>query len=156
MGTRITPDDPVACNPCSFFGVPAKTPCKIYAYFWEIVGCPESKIPPNMHLFTLFQDDVNPCMYRNVSDSFGWDVQLQLVGGPVRAVIHLWDNLGDCYFWDSLNGVVAEHDIFSNEILECVEGSLGLEGNAFVLWLEAAVSSILNLESGSLSAAGLL
>ncbi len=143
MGTRIEPEPPSPGDNCAWFITPASTPVKIYAMFWSIGNCPGGVEPPNYHLFSLFQDDVNACLFRNVLGALGWQVQLQFVGGPQRSVIHLWDNVGNAYFYNALAGAADEHDVFTNEIIACTLDDLGIGGFAMIFWLDA-VYTILN------------
>lgn len=145
MGTKIDPEEPYLGDKCEWFVDPDHTPKKIYAYFWEIVTCPDRKLAPNMHLFPMFQDDEEPCLWRNVIGSSGWDASVRYLAFEPRTTLWLINTAAGSYFEGELVDRAAEHDIFENKNTECDEQKYGVGGNAFLIWKKAAVDLINNM-----------
>lgn len=138
MGTRISLSDPVYGPDCPTCFAVGKTPQTIYAWFWEVlkgdkVGALE---PPNLHLFTLTQDDVNQCLWKNNIGAFGWDVQLQIFAGPNTRLI-IYRDVIKAYFSCTLAKCPVEHDIFDNALWH-PPGAWGYNGHGIIQWLETA------------------
>lgn len=145
MGTRITPDDPIAGNPCEWFFDPDNTPHKIYAYFWELEQCPGRKLPPNMHIFTMFQDDEKPCEWRNVPSAQGWECGIAYRNVPPLSRLYLINLAAGLYFDGDLAWRADEHDVFNNKIVDCLGPNFAQKGNGLIFWLEAATGLLESL-----------
>lgn len=142
MGTTIRLDDPVYCVDCIDAFPPDKTPCKIYAWFWGVkkgdkVGARE---PANLHLFTLIQDDIEPCLWKNDPSDFGWDIQLQFWPDPVGdPFLRLWmyGTPVQPYFSYTARVIPAEHLVFDNALWP-PPGAWGYDGHGIIMWLDKA------------------
>lgn len=151
MGTPIDRDDPIWGVNCPKFAVPAETPETIYVYFWDIEPCPGALIPPpNMHLFTLHQDDVIPCIWNYDNADFGFTVLLDLQTVTPWGLELRHQDLS-AYFIGQTHGAPSEHDVVTSTLDVCGLGNYGAIGFATLFWKVAAVKLItdMNLPSDS-------
>lgn len=144
MGIKVDPTDPQICENCWHMIEPLETPCQIFVYFWEVEFCPGRQVPPNLHVFTCFQDDENPCTYDSGDLPMGWRVTVLWGVAPNDTKIYLWDEFGFMYFRGTFNGSAVEHDVFDNDLVDCDPPELigGKFGYAMLFWKKAAVQLI--------------
>lgn len=145
MGTRIEIDDPVSADVCACFPTPNETPYKILMYFWGMAKCPAGIQPPNGRLFTLFQNDGDPCQWDSDCAGSGWIIRLNYLCGQNQTEIYLSDLTPENYFHGLRNGFPNEHTVFPNQIIHCGFNQLATDGFCTFFWLEAAVHLLSNM-----------
>jgi len=107
-----------------------------------MVACPAAPIaPPNMHLFTLQQDDVKPCWWIFDSVAMGFKILLDATSlAPLALELRHQDN--NLYFQGHIWGAMCEHQVFTNNNVACPGGIYAYVGWATIFWLDAAVGVI--------------
>ncbi|MGB3906456.1 MAG: hypothetical protein WBB22_16225 [Anaerolineae bacterium] len=114
------------------------TPKLIFVQFYDLIQCPGNPVPPNGHLFSCFQDDINPCKWNNVPSAAGWEVEVQYMCGQNQTEIWLGRGGVNNFFDGLLNGFQDEHAVFSNIWSGCNAIYGSHSGHATLLWLSAA------------------
>lgn len=138
MGTPIPPEPPPHGDDCLHFPEPTETPHEIYVYFWGMVVCPFAlELPPNMHLFTLVQNDAIPCLWEYENAAFGFTIVLDIQTiTPMGLELRHTDT--SPYFRAELDGPPAEHQVFTNLQDVCPPTNYAHSGWATMFWLKAA------------------
>lgn len=145
MGTRMPIDSWPVGDECIWFPDPPKTPLKIYVYFFGIKTCAGFAPPPNLHVFTCFQDESSPCFWRNAVAHSHWDVRVIYYDFLHETWIALYDENLVFYFEASVVGFAAEHVVFGNNWDKCNHVYGGADGCAMLFWHEAALNLINDL-----------
>ncbi|MBA7635659.1 hypothetical protein ES703_43263 [subsurface metagenome] len=135
MGLKIEP--PVAGDGCWCHPLPDDTPMKIYVIFTGLKQCPARDIPPNGHLFTCYQRDIDPCMWDNDPEFSGWKVTVSYACNQNQTRIYLKDADNHSYFFGSVGGFAAEHSVIGNQYGGCAPGQNSYDGVASPFWLVA-------------------
>jgi|GEM_PF-3994064 len=138
MGHEIKHDDPEIGLGCQYFHDPDNVPAKIYVMFDAVVACPDRAVPPNHHLFTLFQHDTYPCVWRTDVLWFGGMIQLQYSPGPPHTTLLMWDGDGRRMFGCVDYLYAPEHHIFENQNPDCSDSFSALGGIGTIMWFAAA------------------
>lgn len=149
MGIRMPIGDWLVGDACESHPQPENTPKIIYAYFWGIEACLGSLVPPNLHVFSLYQDEEDPSKWANVVDGFGWIVELEWDAVADQAVLELYRAPADVYFYGRHALQVYEHDAFANLWWDCIGAQKAKFGCACLFWHERSLELVegLNLHN---------
>lgn len=149
MGIRMPIENWPVGDRCDCHPQADKTPSKIYAYFYAIEQCPLFLLPPNLHVFTLYQDEENPCKWANDVNTYGWIVELEWQCEMSQVQLLLYRGELDVYFHGLLSFPVLEHDQFANWWWICGGNQTGKKGCGQVFWHERALELVegLNFEN---------
>lgn len=145
MGIRMPIEEWPVGDRCNCHPQADRTPQKIYAVFSCIEQCPEFLLPPNDHVFTLYQDEESPCKWANQVNAFGWIVELEWQCALSQVQLLLYRGELEVYFFGLLSFPVIEHDRFANWWVVCGGNQTGKKGCGQVFWNEAALELIENL-----------
>lgn len=140
MGIRVEPI--VTVFDCEWFITPLLTPNRIFVYFWEIEQCPGKLLPPNMHVFSLYQDEIHHCEWHNEPSSFGWTIHLFVQAPPLKVLLNMTHTGGGLFFNSEVTSPAMEHDVFNNMNIICGGANFAIKGNATIFWMSAALDLI--------------
>lgn len=143
MGIRVEPPHEIGDN-CDAFGPPQETPKFVYVTFFDIITCPGALQAPNGSTFKLQQEPLSPCLFNNRDTIGPWDIDIQLIIGPIRARIRMFR--GQQLYFNVINaGFIGEYDTFQDLAQLCGNGFDGHSGVAFPFWLDVVAGQVTQL-----------
>lgn len=154
MGTQLKIPTP-GVN-CLNWDPPAEAPESIYCQFWDVKKGDRggAREPPNEHIFRMEQMAGQPCSWKSVNLTYGWEVTFDLQSAAMN--IHLQDAVlrDNTYFVDTVSSSPPdEYQVFTNE-LTTAYGNWGWDGHCIIFWMADAI--IIAEEFGLLDAGDLM